>query len=428
MQKENLCLKIQASWLLGCAILAIVTARADAADGVASGPTDTCGCGTAAEKRANAKDVSPVMPGADVSSGMTGTEPKPEALEPLFVRPLTKIEAGQNDSNPQWSPEGTLIAFERSDGDKKEIRIAYPDGTLVQTVYFRLSEGGGEKFFFPGVYEEVSYNAGMTWSPGGDRFVFMSNGGEGNYDLYVQELGGTAVVRLTDHKEKDGQAHWSPGSDAIVFVSGRTGNGDLYLLDLRTKALARLTRGGRAYLYPQWSPDGKKIVMMHGSNENHDIDLITDVNRPAESLKVLTTWPYDDLRPVWSPDGKKIAFYSNYNPAGDPKIWSIVVIEADGSDPSEGDGLAAKVAATDVIPDVETGPAWMPDSSRIVYVKNDRKEYNPLYIVDIARKTSMLIKTDTKMNHDAACSGDGTIAFRAQVNQWDQIYIMKLKQ
>jgi Tol biopolymer transport system component len=369
------------------------------------------------------------MPSPDVSSAVTGTESKPEVLEPLFVRPLTKIETGRNDSNPEWSPAGTLIAFERSRGDKKEIQIAYPDGTAVQTVYFQLSQGGEDtKFFFPGVYEEVSYNSGITWSPGGDRFVFMSNGGEGNYDLYLQELGGTTAVRLTDHKEKDGQAHWSPVSDTIVFVSGRTGNGDLYLLDLRTKALKGLTRGGKAYLYPQWSPDGKKIVMMYGSNENHNIVLITDVDKPVESRKALTTWPHDDLRPVWSPDGRKIAFYSNYNPAGDPRVWAIVVIAADGSGPTEGEGLAAMIVATDVIPDVETGPAWTPDSAGIVYVKNDRQEYNPLYVVNVEQKASMLVKTDTKMNHDVTCSEDGSIAFRAQVNQWDQIYIMKLKQ
>jgi len=412
------------------ALAAVFIARAAAADNAISVPTGTGEPESKAEKKADGKNPTAIpTPSSDVSSGVTGTELTPEVLEPLFVRPLTKIEAGRNDSHPQWSPAGTLLAFERSMGDKKEIRIAYPDGALVQTVYFQLSEGGEEKkFFFPGVYEEMSYNAGITWSPGGDRFVFMSNGGEGNYDLYMQELGGTTAVRLTDHKEKDGQAHWSPGSDTIVFVSGRTGNGDLYFLDLRTKALARLTQGDGAYLYPQWSPDGNKIVMMHGSNENHNIALITDMKRPRESLKVLTTWPYDDLRPVWSPDGRKIAFYSNYNPAGDPKIWSLVVIAADGSGPVEGEGLAAKVVATDVIPDVETGPAWMPDSSRIVYVKNDRQEYNPLYVVDVVQKISMPIKTDTRMNHDVACSEDGTIAFRAQVSQWDQIYIMRLKQ
>jgi Tol biopolymer transport system component len=182
-----------------------------------------------------------------------------------------------------------------------------------------------------------------------------------------------------------------------------------------------------AYLYPRWSPDGKRLVMMYGSNENHNILMINDVAKPMESQKRLTTWPYDDLRPVWSPNGKKIAFYSNYNPDDDPKRWSIVVIAADGSDPTEGEGLVAKVVATDVIPDVETGPSWMPDSSRIVFVKNDRHEYNPIYVADLRQKTIAPIKTDTKMNHDITCSADGTIAFRAQVDQWDQVFVMKLK-
>jgi Tol biopolymer transport system component len=356
------------------------------------------------------------------------TDKTVELIEPLFVRPLVQIESGRNDSNPVWSSGGAFIAFERSAGDKKEIRITLPDGTPIQTVYFRLSDGRKEmKFFFPGVSEETSYNAGITWSPDQCRFVYMSNGGEGNYDIYLQDLGDHAPVRLTDHKEKDGQAHWSPIADRIVLVSGRTGNGDIYLQDLRTRALTRLTRGGKAYLYPQWSPDGKRLVMMHGSNENHNIILINDETKPMESQKILTTWPYDDLRPIWSPDGKKIAFYSNYNPAGDPKIWSIIVIAADGSDPTEGEGLAAKVVAMDIIPDVEVGPAWMSDSSRIVFVKNERQEYNPIYLADLKEKTTIPLKTETKMNHDITCSADGTIAFRAQVDQWDQIFVMKLK-
>ena len=69
----------------------------------------------------------------------------------------------------------------------------------------------------------------------------------------------------------------------------------------------------------------------------------------------------------------------------------------------------------------------MPDSQRIVYVKNDRQEYNPIYLVDLKAKTNLPIKTDTKMNHDVVCSADGTIAFRAQVHQWDQIFLAKLK-
>jgi len=361
-------------------------------------------------------------------SDVTDTEHRPELLEPLFVRPLVKVDSGRNDSNPVWSPRGTFIAFERSVGDKKEIRITLRDGTLIHTVYFMHAENGKEmNFFFPGVSEETSYNAGITWSPDEYRFVYMSNGGEGNYDIYLQDLFGGTSLRLTDDKEKDGQAHWSPVADCLVFVSGRTGSGDVYLLDLTSRQLKRLTQGNESYLFPQWSPDGKRIVMMHGSSDNHHIFLISNVTKPVESLKGLTRWPYDDLRPIWSPDGKKIAFYSNYNEAGDPKRWSIVVIASDGSDPADEEGLAQKVVAVDVIPDVEVGPAWMPDSNRIVFVKNDRHEYHPIYVVDLKEKSVMAVKTDTKMNHDVRCSVDGTIAFRAQVDQWDQVHLMRLK-
>jgi len=352
---------------------------------------------------------------------------KPEIIEPLYVRPFSAVESGRNDGNPLWSRSGMFLTFERSIGDKKEIHIALADGLIFQTLYHLRSASGEMKFFFPGVVEDTSYNAGISWSPREDRFVFMSNGGEGNYDLYAGDLGGKAVTRLTEHKEKDGQPDWSPSSNAVVFVSGRTGKGDLYLIDSTTRALTRLTQGGKEYLYPQWSPEGKRIAFMYGNNENHDIAVINDVTRPAESIKALTAWEHDDIRPIWSPDGKKIAFYSNANPQGDLRIWSIVVVAADGSDPVGGDGLAAKAVAVDVVPDVERGPAWMPDSKRIVYVKNDRQEYHPIYAVNITDKVGKLFKTDTKMNHDVVCSIDGTIAFRAQVDQWDQIFVARMK-
>lgn len=422
------------SVLMRAVVLVLFLARAGYAADAATSPAGTNDSGrvggkgrTELERKALFTAPSSTAT-PNLLSRATGTEMKPEEQEPLFVRSLVPVEAGRNDSNPVWSPKGTFLAFERSAGDKREIRIVLADGTPIQTIYTLLSDARREmKFFFPGVSDETSYNAGLTWSPDEFRFVFMSNGGEGNYDIYLQDLGGAGAARLTDHKEKDGQANWAPEGSGVVFVSGRTGNGDVYLLDLASRALTRLTRGGSAYLYPRWSPDGSRIVMMHGSNENHHIVMITDITMPVESRKTLTAWVYDDLRPLWSPDGKKIAFYSNYNASGDSKLWSIIVVAADGSDPAEGDGLAAKVVATDVLPDVEMGPAWMPDSNRIVFVKNDRQEYNPLYVADLSRKTVMPVKSETRMNHDVSISPDGTIAFRAQVDQWDQIFIMRLK-
>jgi Tol biopolymer transport system component len=276
------------------------------------------------------------------------------------------------------------------------------------------------------VVEPTSYNSGISWAPDGKRFVFMSNGGEGNYDLYLREPDGR-VARITTDKEKDGHADWSPTGDQIAFISGRSGKGDLYLLDLAAKTETRLTHGDQPYLYPQWSPDGKRIAFIRGSNENHDIAVIAPGLSPPAPPKPLTTWPHDDLRPVWSPDGKRVAFYTNYNAAGDPKTWAIAVVAADGSDPTEGEGLAARVVATDVVPDVERGPAWLPDNRRIAYVRDERQAYYPIYVVDTQTRASTLLRTSTKMNHDVTCSRSGLLAFRAQVDQWDQIYVAKLK-
>lgn len=353
-----------------------------------------------------------------------------DIVEPEFIHALTTFESGRNDLNPVWAPTGKLIAFERSSGDKREIVISNIDGKLAQTIYFQLS--GAEKgsketqYFLPGLAEDPSYNSGVSWARDSKRLAFMSNGGEGNYDVYSQLLGG-AVQRLTQHKEKDGLADWSPTSNQIVFISGRSGKGDVYLLDPETRAVTQLTSGDKPYLYPRWSPDGKKIAMIYGSTDNHDIYVIDDPKKPVASMRALTSWQFDDLRPNWSPDGKKIAFYTNYSPSGEQKKWSLVVIAADGSDGVQGDKLEEHIIATDVMPDIEQGPAWLADGSGLVYVKDDALEYNPIFIVDVKSKISKQLKTDTKMNHDIVCGPNNVIAFRAQQDQWDHIFIAKLK-
>jgi dipeptidyl aminopeptidase/acylaminoacyl peptidase len=381
-----------------------------------------------------------VEPAAPVKTAEPGAVDQ-DLGELEFVRILSPAEAGLNDSNPVWSSTGNLIAFERSRGDKREIVVARLDGKQVQKIYFQLSEEVNEEpaegkeanketkvqaLFIPGFSEDPSFNSGVSWGRDSRRLAFMSNGGEGNYDIYSQELGGNAQ-RLTDHKEKDGLAQWSPVSDQLVFVSGRTGKGDAYLLDAKTRALTQLTRGDKPYLYPRWSPDGKKLALFYGSSENHDVYVMDNLAKPVESLRALTSWNFDDLRPAWSPDGKKIAFYTNYNLAGDPSVWSLAVVAADGSDGTSSEALAKRIVATDVLPDVEQGPAWLAGSDGLIYVKDEKLEYNPIYMVELSSGKSVQLKTGTKMNHDISCTADGLLAFRAQVDQWDQIFVAKLK-
>ena len=96
------------------------------------------------------------------------------------------------------------------------------------TIIYSRSEYNEEMdFFFPGIAEDISYNSGISWSPTEESLVFMSNGGSGNYDLYLlPQLGNESTIRLTEDDEKDSHPQWSPVADHLIFVSGRTGKAE----------------------------------------------------------------------------------------------------------------------------------------------------------------------------------------------------------
>src|SRR5712671_6483798 len=160
--------------------------------------------------------VAVALPAAAAEEPAAAGASEPAGIEPEFVRPLVPIARGRNDSNPVWSPSGDMVALERSRGDNKEIAIVRANGDIVQTIRQQSPAAPGQsRFFFPEVVEETSYNSGISWSPEGKRFVFMSNGGEGNYDLYLREPD-SRITRITTHKEKDGRATRSRLSPAAA--------------------------------------------------------------------------------------------------------------------------------------------------------------------------------------------------------------------
>jgi Tol biopolymer transport system component len=231
---------------------------------------------------------------------------------------------------------------------------------------------------------------------------------------------------MTEEIKKDGQAKVSPEGKRIVFTSGRTGSGDLYLFNLKGGQLKRLTFSEDTDFFPQWSPNGRDIVYTTGGKQSHDIHIIRNVGLKNETDEILIKWFFDDVLPNYSPDGRYISFYTTYNRERDPfntKRWGIMIVPSNGSAPVAGKELISYFHVSDVIKDNTQGTAWFPDNKHIIFAKSIESDYNPIYIYNIEERAERLVDTGTDINHDITVSPHGLVSFRAQRFGWDRIFI-----
>ena len=151
----------------------------------------------------------------------------------------------------------------------------------------------------------LTFDAGLqsdpTWSADG-RFIAYSSDKSGNFDIWVQPVGGGNAVQVTHAPAHDWQADWSPDDTQIIFRSEREGGG-LFVVP----ALGGRERKISSFGYqPRWSPDGTRILF---SNSGGEWTRITEDNGASD-------------KPHWSPDGKAIYFLSNRG-TGFFNVWGI---------------------------------------------------------------------------------------------------------
>ncbi|MCA1734044.1 MAG: hypothetical protein LC732_10640 [Acidobacteria bacterium] len=240
-----------------------------------------------------------------------------------------------------------MLAFVSEQDGNSEIYVVNLDGTGLR----RLTDHPGR-------------DLSPAWSPDGARIAFVRHLA-GDSDIYVMDADGSNVVRRTDPGNSDAPA-WSADGKSIVFSSLRDGQFGLYVMsvdgDWRNPARVGFERGWNTH--PAWSPDGKRIAFV---SDWRAFDILYDVyvmNADGSEITPLFEGPFfwvDGLRfyfqPSWSPDGAKIAVvecgwgWDNCYPSS-----SIAVANADGSE--------LKTL-------VQTGgyasPTWSPDSSMIAF-------------------------------------------------------------
>ncbi len=104
---------------------------------------------------------------------------------------------------PNWSPRGDLILYQKQASGRWDIWVMNPDGTGRRQV----TSGDGDK-------------TDASFSPNGELIVYSSNEQDPDFaNLFVVPVAGGAPTRLTNARAYDGAPSWSPDGTLVAFES-----------------------------------------------------------------------------------------------------------------------------------------------------------------------------------------------------------------
>jgi serine/threonine protein kinase len=203
--------------------------------------------------------------------------------------PLQLPTAPGGDYDPAISPDGERIAFTSMRGNRKQVWVMNLDGTDLT----RLSA-------------EIAWDSEPAWSPTGDQIAFSTTRG-GVVEIWIMSVVGGDDTRFSRAAGlyEDSHADWSSDGRAIVFERSVGNVPRIYMSlfeDRGTTALQICPEGQRSVqpmAEPSLSPDGYWIAFeTWPDGTNHNIAIM---NISCLGFTELTTSSAYDFDPAWRP-------------------------------------------------------------------------------------------------------------------------------
>lgn len=296
-------------------------------------------------------------------------------------------------------------------------------------------------------------------SPDGSQVAFSWNGpNQDNYDIYIQHISSSTLLRLTDDPAEDDHPAWSPDGRWIAFHrhgggrrmtlniisplggparkiaeddlnSGLSWTPDgkwlllpvrlsldtqrgIFLLSVETGERRRLTAAppeSRGDSDAAISPNGSALAFVRGIG-NHAAELYVarlgaDFQPKGEPKRITLPAQWNCHNPVWTPDGRDLIFSG-----GTPGNHSLWRVSANGSRPPRRLAFAGDVGYADLTISRPTLSA----ASRLIYSRRlDDSNIWQLDLMDKASPAKPLISS-TRPDMHARYSPDGTrVAFES---------------
>jgi Tol biopolymer transport system component len=236
-------------------------------------------------------------------------------------RQLTRPLVGVVDDNPDWSPDGTHILFDRytNVGTDKE----------VHRIFVMAADGTGQTPLTAGCVPTspdviCGFNGTGAFSPDGRQIVYARQSGPvkddqiAQSDVYVMDADGKNPRRITHNVPYSGDVGgfaWSPDATKIVFAVTH----DLTHAAGQTLVLINADGTGRRLLTPyslgangtpDWSAAMNLIVFRAVSDEESGIGNFFTIRPDGTGLTQVTHLDATVIshKVGFSPDGRRIVF------------------------------------------------------------------------------------------------------------------------
>jgi len=254
---------------------------------------------------------------------------------------------------PVLSPDGTQIAF-----------------AAVGDIYVMPANGGAPV----NLTKDAALDTDPSWSPDGTSLVYSSDKDSQFLQLWIRDVKGRQVRKVTDIDTQPQGASFSPDGKKIVFfnVDGMWRVAEMSILDLASGQITKIHDSLPQPGTPTWSPDGKRIALAgiapmtvrfrEGTNQVQTIAATGGDVKWYAPIPMLSIDSRGGGGPVWSPDGTKMAAIYE----GVLSVWPVA---ASG----EPQGPPRRVTSESA-----HAPSWQGDSRHILYQSLDQ-----LRIVDI---------------------------------------------
>jgi tricorn protease len=322
-------------------------------------------------------------------------------LDGRNVRRLT-ADLGR-ESNPAFSPDGTLLAFSAQYDGNTDVYVVpvaggvprrltwhpgadlvqqfTPDGTAVMftsaravhtnryTQLFTVPVAGGIEEPLP-----IPHASRATFSPAGDRVAYNPlapaflqwkhyRGGEAaEVSLYTVKDHRVEKIPQPETRANDADPVWL--GDTVYFRSDRNGEFNVYAFDTRTKAIAQLTRH-EDFPVLNLSAGGGHLVYEQAGQ----LHLLDPAQKSARKLTIGVAADLEETRPRFV-KGAKYIRDASLSPSGARAVFEfrgeIVTVPAEKGDPRN---------LTNTVAVHERSPIWSPDGRQIAYFADESGAY-----------------------------------------------------